>query len=104
VDQIQAIGYVRSFAEQVRQRFDVRQIILFGSYAKGTSRDESDIDVAVITKSPVADWLEASAQLYKIGGDIDLSIEPHLLDYEHDRSGFLDEIRRTGEVIYDSDQ
>jgi hypothetical protein len=35
--------------------------------------------------------------------DINLDIEPVLIDSEEDPSGFLEEIRRTGEVIYDRD-
>jgi predicted nucleotidyltransferase len=92
---------VRLLAEEARQSLNIRQVILFGSYAKGTATDESDIDIAIVTDAPVADWLEASAELYRISGNIDLALEPHLFDYEHDRSGFLAEIRRTGEVIYD---
>jgi predicted nucleotidyltransferase len=78
-------------------------VILFGSYAKGTATDNSDIDIAVITGSPVEDWLESAAELYQISGDIDSALEPHLLDREHDRSGFIEEIRATGELIYDRD-
>lgn len=80
---------------------DVQQVILFGSYAGDTFREESDIDVAVITARPADDWLDASAALFRIGREIDLSIEPVLIDSPRDRSGFLAEIRRTGEVIYD---
>lgn len=92
---------VRSFAEKAKQAMDVRQVILFGSYAKGTATDESDIDVAVVTDSPVADWLETAARLYRLSGNIDLAMEPHLLDSLSDRSGFLEHIRQTGEIIYD---
>ena len=104
MDKSHAVDCVRVFAERARQELDVRQVILFGSYVKGTATEDSDIDVAVITKNPVDDWLEASAELYRISGSIDLAMEPHLLDYEHDRSGFLEEIRRSGELIYDSER
>ena len=83
---------------------DVQQVILFGSYATGTARDESDIDVAVITDTPAKDWLDASAALFRLGGDIDLATEPVLIDSPVDRSGFLAEIRRTGEIIYEREQ
>ncbi|MDO8683736.1 MAG: nucleotidyltransferase domain-containing protein [Armatimonadota bacterium] len=104
MDKEYVINSVRSFADKVREKMDVRQIILFGSYATGTAGEWSDIDVAVVTNGPVADWLESSAELFKISGNIDHSIEPHLLDHENDRSGFLEEIRRTGEMIYDREQ
>ena len=101
MDKDYVIDCARLLAEKARQTLDVRQVILFGSYAKGTATDDSDIDIAVITDSPVNDWLETSAELYRISGSINLALEPHLLDYEHDRSGFLEEIRKTGELIYD---
>ena len=103
MDKSYVIDCVRLLAEKARQTLDVRQIILFGSYAKGNATDESDIDIAVITGSPVADWLEASAELYRISGSIDLALEPHLMDTENDRSGFLEEIMKTGEIIYSSE-
>lgn len=83
---------------------DVQQVILFGSYASGTARDESDIDVAVITDTPAKDWLDASTALFRMGREIDLSIEPVLIDSPTDRSGFLAEIRRTGEIIYERER
>jgi len=101
MDKEYVINCIKLLAERARQSLDVRQVILFGSYVKGTATEYSDIDVAVLTNSPVADWLEASAELYRISGDIDTAIEPHLIDYEQDRSGFLEEIRRTGELVYD---
>lgn len=101
MDKDYVIDCVRLLAEKARQTLDVRQVILFGSYAKGTATENSDIDIAVITDSPVDDWLEASAELYRISGGINSALEPHLMDYEHDRSGFLEEIRKTGELIYD---
>jgi len=101
LDKGYVVECVRLFAERVRQSMDVQQVILFGSYASGTARDESDIDVAVVAGSPAEDWLDASASLFRMGRDIDLSIEPILIDSPTDPSGFLAEIRRTGEIIYD---
>ena len=103
MDKSYVIECVRTFAERARQNMDVQQIILFGSYAKGNATDMSDIDVAVVTGSLVEDWLEASTRLFRLRRDIDLSIEPVLIDSSSDRSGFLEEIRKTGEIIYSSE-
>ena len=103
MDDMEVRDRVRRLAESACAAMPVRQVILFGSYAKGTATEESDIDVAVVTDAPVDDWLESSATLYRIGGDIDLAIEPHLLNPQSDRIGFLAHVRRTGEVIYDRD-
>jgi predicted nucleotidyltransferase len=105
MDKSYVVECVRSFAERARQAMDVRQVFLFGSYAKGTAiEDYSDIDIAVVTNAPVSDWLEASTQLFRMRRDINLSIEPVLIDSTSDKSGFLEEIRSTGELIYDSEQ
>lgn len=104
MDKSYVIECVRRFAERARQTMDVRQVILFGSYARGTAREYSDIDVAVVTDTPAEDWLEASTQLFRLRRDIDLSIEPVLVDSSTDRSGFLEEIRKTGEVVYDRER
>ncbi len=104
MDKDYVIECVRSFAERARESMDVQQVILFGSYAKGTATDLSAIDVAVITSSSTDDWLEASTHLFRLRRDINLSIEPVLIDSSSDRSGFLEEIRKTGEMIYNREQ
>lgn len=101
MDKSYAIECAKAFVERARQSLDVRQVILFGSHAHGTAREDSDIDIAVITGTPPEDWLEASTNLFRLRRDIDLAIEPVLIDPSSDRSGFLEEIRRTGEVVYD---
>jgi len=82
----------------------VRKIVLFGSQAAGTARAGSDIDVAVIMKDIGAGFLDLASELYRLRGKVDLSIEPVLLDESHDRSGFLAEILKTGQVLYDAEK
>ena len=101
MDKGYVVECVRSFAERVRQSMDVEQVILFGSYARDTATENSDIDVAVVTGTPAKDWLDASTLLFRLRRDINLSIEPVLIDSSSDRSGFLEEIRQTGMLIYD---
>jgi len=36
----------RRYADEVRCHFPVEKVYLFGSYAKGTADEESDVDVA----------------------------------------------------------
>ena len=101
MDKAQVLELVRRFAEKARQALDVRQVILFGSHARGCASAHSDIDVAVVIGVPPDDWLDASAQLFKLRRDISLAIEPVLVDPAADRSGFFEEICKTGEFVYD---
>ena len=39
---------IRSVVDQIAERFSPRRIILFGSYARGTPRPESDVDLLVV--------------------------------------------------------
>jgi len=42
---------VESYANDVRNHFPVDKVVLFGSYAKGTADEQSDIDVCFFLKS-----------------------------------------------------
>ncbi|MEJ5365254.1 MAG: nucleotidyltransferase domain-containing protein [Desulfosoma sp.] len=54
----------------------VKKVILFGSYAKGTDNEDSDLDVAVIVGT-VADTFEMQVDLMKLRRKFDTRIEPH---------------------------
>ncbi len=49
----------------LRKMKDVVSIYLFGSYAKGTARDDSDIDIAILLKK-LPDWRERKNVLNQI--------------------------------------
>jgi predicted nucleotidyltransferase len=42
------IGAIRHFARRVAERFQPDKIILFGSHAYGTPREDSDVDILVV--------------------------------------------------------
>jgi predicted nucleotidyltransferase len=87
------------YAYEVEKLLKPQAIVLFGSYAKGTANDNSDIDIAVILDGFSGDYLETSKQLYKLRRDISADIEPVLLDASNDISGFVAEVLRTGEIL-----
>ena len=45
----EAIAVIRAFLERIQQELPVERAYLFGSYARGHSRDYSDIDLAIVT-------------------------------------------------------
>ena len=54
----------------------VKKSFLFGSYAKETEREESDIDIALVLGN-MPDFFATQMQLRKLRRTIDLRIEPH---------------------------
>lgn len=47
----EVIKLASGFLDQVRKKHDVRQAYLFGSFAKGTAKHYSDVDLAVVLGS-----------------------------------------------------
>ena len=93
---------VEEYAKVVVQNMIVNKIILYGSYARGNNRTDSDIDVAVIVprNSVSNDIIDDMAKLFKLRRSISTDIEPILLIDGKDDSGFLDSILEYGEIVY----
>jgi uncharacterized protein len=100
MDKKTVIERVHHFSETLRDEYDPVMVILYGSYAKETQNESSDIDVAVIVEKINGDFLDQEARLYCIRRQIDDRIEPVLLDIHDDQSGFLESIIKNGEIIY----
>jgi predicted nucleotidyltransferase len=100
LDKESVIKTVELYAEAVRKEFSPESIVLYGSYAKGSAGDNSDIDVAVIFNGFSGDWLEASSRLWRLRHGVSLDIEPILLDSSDDKSGFVQNVYKTGQIIY----
>jgi predicted nucleotidyltransferase len=54
----------------------VKKVYLFGSYAKGTFHDNSDIDLAIIFDR-LSDSFDMQVELMKLKRKFDIRIEPH---------------------------
>ncbi|MBT3259433.1 MAG: nucleotidyltransferase domain-containing protein [Deltaproteobacteria bacterium] len=104
MDKRKVLEIVKDYAEVVRENFPVRKIILYGSHARETALADSDIDVAVVLDRVEEDYLSTGAMLFTLSRDIDLRIEPVLLEAGKDMSGFLEEINKTGEIVYSADE
>ena len=98
MDKTEVIKKVKKYAQVVKEKFPVRMIILFGSYARGCAREHSDIDVAVVVDHNDEDYLESRQQLFKLGTVRGTERNQKYL------SGFFEEIRKTGEIIYQDQQ
>jgi predicted nucleotidyltransferase len=97
------IDKVRDYKKLVDAAFPVKidQCYLFGSHAKGTTRKDSDIDVALVVEqlNDDYDFLKTTPILWKLTREVDDRIEPILIARDTDYAGFIDEIQRTGILI-----
>jgi len=67
---------VARYVSVVGKEIKVNKVFLYGSYAKGSQRSDSDIDVAVISSDFSGDRIEDQFKLMKYRRKIDLRIEP----------------------------
>jgi len=71
------LGSINKYIALLKQEgIDVSKAILFGSYAKGTAKPESDIDIAIISSQFGKNNLKEMMLLRRIALKIDSHIEP----------------------------
>ena len=91
------INIVKKYIDEISKKFEIKSVYLFGSYAKGTNNQDSDIDVAIVLDSNI-DTIDLMIDLMLLTQNIDLRIEPHPIkenDFE-EGNPFIDEIKNTG--------
>ena len=93
------INLAIQYAKIIRSNYQPDKIVLYGSYAKGTANEDSDIDIAVIYKKFNGDWLKTSSDLWRIAYEVSSLIEPIILESENDKSGFVSDVIKNGVVI-----
>ena len=100
MDKDKAIEIVKKYSDAIISLFPVKKVILFGSYSRGDQKKHSDIDVAVVVDEIKGDYLTLSAELFSLRHPVDLRIEPVLFEEGDDPFGFLEEITKTGILVY----
>jgi predicted nucleotidyltransferase len=96
MDKNEVINKVKRYKVLLKDYFNLETVYLFGSYARDTYDENSDIDVAVVVSDVTGDFFSVNPLLWKLRRQIDDRIEPILIDRNNDRSGFLEEIKRNG--------
>ncbi len=97
---------IHSLAHKIVEKFHPQRIILFGSYAYGTPRPESDVDILVIMETP----LKESEQALQIRLAVNVLFGLDLIVYTPENlaqriawgDSFLREITGQGLVLYES--
>ena len=95
------IKKVKDYRELVKSNFPlpIENVYLFGSYAKGNSHKDSDIDVAFVVNHFDGDLFEILPLLWKLRRQVDWRIEPHIVARDSDYAGFINEIQQTGFLV-----
>ncbi len=97
---------IRELARRIIEKFHPRRIILFGSYAYGHPRPESDVDLLVVMETPLRETQQALEirQYLKplFGVDILVYIPKHLEQRLAWGDPFLREIVERGIILYES--
>lgn len=94
---------IRRYAKQIVEKFQPEQVILFGSYAKGEQRQDSDVDLLVVMPA----WNEMSKASrirweLKAPFSLDLIVRTpkHLQRGLEENDWFLRDVMETGKVLY----
>ncbi|HNX28746.1 MAG TPA: nucleotidyltransferase domain-containing protein [Syntrophomonadaceae bacterium] len=69
----------KEYADRVKKELKVDSIYLFGSFINGSSDNDSDIDIAVISEEFSGDLIEDTMKLMRIRRKVNTRIEPHPL-------------------------
>ncbi|MEA2109040.1 MAG: nucleotidyltransferase domain-containing protein [Pseudomonadota bacterium] len=99
MDKTEVIAKLKEYKKLLSKQMKFDDIVLFGSYAKGTQKEDSDVDVAIILDESNEDYFYTRPLIWKISRLVDDRIEPLIIERKHDDSGFLEEIIKTGVVI-----
>ena len=97
---------IEELAQAIAREFQPDRIILFGSYAYGEPRPDSDVDLLVIKRLRTHPAREALQILDRVkprfGVDLVVRSPEDVRERLAWRDAFLDEITRAGTVLYDA--
>ncbi|MDD4206303.1 MAG: nucleotidyltransferase domain-containing protein [Candidatus Delongbacteria bacterium] len=98
MDKDTAFKIAKKFIEYLKEKkYQIIDAYIFGSYAKGSFGEDSDIDLAVILKT-CKNTFDTQVDLMKLRRNFDLRIEPHPFIEKDiiDNDPFLSEVIKTG--------
>jgi len=98
MDKREDLKVVKKFITFLKEnKFNIQKAYIFGSYAKGSFHEDSDIDLAIIM-SNLPDTFDMQVELMKLRRKFDTRIEPHPFDETdfNTSNPFANEILRTG--------
>ena len=98
MDKEQALDIAKRYKHLIREFLPIKALYLYGSYSKGTFRDDSDIDIAVIVDKLNDDYFSDTPLLCRLRRKVSNLIEPVLLT-EDVRDPLYSDIIKSGILI-----
>jgi predicted nucleotidyltransferase len=100
---------INEITRKLIENYRPEKIILFGSIAKGTFREDSDIDMLIIKQTDKKRFIDRWVEVLEIACDfeLDVSFEPHVYTPGEIKKRlqlgdfFVEEILETGKVLYE---
>lgn len=97
------IDLIKAIAKRLKEQYGAKEVILFGSYAKGNPREDSDIDLLIISDSKER-FFERQATVRRLLRDLKkrIPVSPVVLTPEEleerkkHEDQFISEILETG--------
>ena len=103
---------LRTYVNQLKKTYGAKldRVILFGSYARGDSHENSDVDIMVLLNVPqdaISVWKRAvNRDTYEFNMEHAMDIEPVVISREHFQrwivSPFYHTVLSEGVLLYDA--
>ncbi|MBI5351277.1 MAG: nucleotidyltransferase domain-containing protein [Chloroflexi bacterium] len=97
---------IRAVVRQIAEQFKPRKIILFGSYARGNPRPESDVDLLVVMDTPLKEWEQSLKIRHSLGVmfgmDLVVRTPKKLAQRVKMGDSFIQDVLKEGKVLYES--
>lgn len=97
------IDLIKAIAKRLKEQYGAKEVILFGSYAKGNQHEDSDIDLLIISDSKER-FFERQATVRRLLRDLKkrIPVSPIVLtpdeieERKKHEDQFINEILKTG--------
>ena len=95
-------GVVIDYVQEVKKQYPIKAAYIYGSHARGTAHDKSDMDIAFIVEPMNEEiFYTLFGELFNIAAKFTSNLEPNLLidDGDNCKYSFLTEVMETGWIV-----
>jgi predicted nucleotidyltransferase len=97
---------IKSIVDNIVRYYDPEKVILFGSYASGAAKDDSDLDILVVKETELprikrAREIRKHLVDYFVAKDILVYTRKEIDEWKNVRNAFITTVMREGRVLYE---